>query len=676
MKKIILIIAGILFSFSFTFAYLAGGQKWNDGDLPVVYRINVNGTPDCTDEFTAIQSALQTWEDECRSYWDITYSGTTTATAIGVNDGQNVIRWVESATEPLYASLGSGVIAANFRIWVGTRLVDADIAFNGVDFTWGTGGEPTRMDVQTIALHELGHSLRLRDMYPAVNGPKVMYGYGDAGLIKHSLHQDDRDGIAYIYPTNTNDRVWIQDAPDDFGCVPYSGGYNAWWSIDDIRFVPYPPHVGSTCTIYVTGRNMYPTAQAATITVEVHDPDVNLNAGPPFLWSSTQTDQTIKPSGDSLLEGKREFSFSWPVSSSSFDEGHYCVIATVQTAGDIITNPWPPADNDVACHNINISEALSVGKSTYFTFNAGNPTGVPVTMTLHVDRKNQPKGWRSLLEQYPEDQAIPLDKGQTLLPIKLLLAPEQAADGEFAEVNISSILERQGTREQIGGGGITARGIVGEPHDVGITGLDLPTDLIDPNTPVNPKATVKNFRTYAEEFPVECTIDDGSAYADTQTVKLGDGEEKSVLFKEWSAVGGGHTVVVRTLHPMDAFPENNAQSGGIGVYGMIDKDTTRSVVEPITPPKAFEFAPCRPNPSGRTVSLSYALPIGTSVSLKVYDVAGNLVKRLVEGYEPAGVRQLVWDGMDTVGKSVHSGVYFIRFETPNYQANQKIILIR
>ncbi len=57
------------------------------------------------------------------------------------------------------------------------------------------------MDVQNIAIHELGHSLQRLDLYGTADTEKTMYGIAADGEIKkRTLHADDIAGIRYIYP--------------------------------------------------------------------------------------------------------------------------------------------------------------------------------------------------------------------------------------------------------------------------------------------------------------------------------------------------------------------------------------------------------------------------------------------------------------------------------------------
>jgi hypothetical protein len=74
--------------------------------------------------------------------------------------------------------------------------------------------------------------------------------------------------------------------------------------------------------------------------------------------------------------------------------------------------------------------------------------------------------------------------------------------------------------------------------------------------------------------------------------------------------------------------------------------------------------------------IRYSLPYATHVNLKVYDVSGRVVTRLVDGEVQPGVHDLVWNAKDNAGRKCASGVYFVRYVTEEYQASKKMVLIK
>jgi hypothetical protein len=69
-----------------------------------------------------------------------------------------------------------------------------------------------------------------------------------------------------------------------------------------------------------------------------------------------------------------------------------------------------------------------------------------------------------------------------------------------------------------------------------------------------------------------------------------------------------------------------------------------------------------PNPFARRTVIGYRLPSTSRVTLKIYNVAGQLVRTLIDKEEPAGEKSAVWDGKTDTGEEVSSGLYFYRLE--------------
>jgi len=62
--------------------------------------------------------------------------------------------------------------------------------------------------------------------------------------------------------------------------------------------------------------------------------------------------------------------------------------------------------------------------------------------------------------------------------------------------------------------------------------------------------------------------------------------------------------------------------------------------------------------------------------VKVYNVAGQAVRTLVEGLEPAGRHIVTWDGRDGSGRKSGSGTYFYCLEAGERKAVRKLVIIR
>ncbi|MCK5595828.1 MAG: T9SS type A sorting domain-containing protein, partial [Candidatus Eisenbacteria sp.] len=83
-----------------------------------------------------------------------------------------------------------------------------------------------------------------------------------------------------------------------------------------------------------------------------------------------------------------------------------------------------------------------------------------------------------------------------------------------------------------------------------------------------------------------------------------------------------------------------------------------------------------PNPFNPVTAVSYGSPTESRVRLAVYNVAGRLVRTLVDGEVDPGYHSVVWDGRDNSGVEVGSGVYFCRMEAEGFDDTTKMVLLK
>jgi len=65
-----------------------------------------------------------------------------------------------------------------------------------------------------------------------------------------------------------------------------------------------------------------------------------------------------------------------------------------------------------------------------------------------------------------------------------------------------------------------------------------------------------------------------------------------------------------------------------------------------------------------------------SVDLAVYNLKGELVKRLISESMEAGEHEVHWNGRDGRGASQASGVYFARFVSGKVAMTQRLVLLQ
>lgn len=109
-------------------------------------------------------------------------------------------------------------------------------------------------------------------------------------------------------------------------------------------------------------------------------------------------------------------------------------------------------------------------------------------------------------------------------------------------------------------------------------------------------------------------------------------------------------------------------TAGCQPQGTVDAPPARTSV--------LELAGARPNPARTSTHLAFALPRATGVDLRVYDLAGRLVRTLASGVHAEGRFDATWDLRDALGVPVPNGVYFARLIAGDDRRTRPVIVAR
>jgi parallel beta-helix repeat protein len=144
----------------------------------------------------------------------------------------------------------------------------------------------------------------------------------------------------------------------------------------------------------------------------------------------------------------------------------------------------------------------------------------------------------------------------------------------------------------------------------------------------------------------------------------GSGEVASIKFKVLREGPVNLTSRVLDLRDVDNYPIScTFNKGAVGpTAGKPDK---------------FALLQNYPNPFNPETYISFALPVASPVSLKIYNVAGQLVKSLADGEQmSAGLHMVRWDGTNQTGEKVASGIYFYKMNAGDFQATKKMVVTK
>ena len=93
-------------------------------------------------------------------------------------------------------------------------------------------------------------------------------------------------------------------------------------------------------------------------------------------------------------------------------------------------------------------------------------------------------------------------------------------------------------------------------------------------------------------------------------------------------------------------------------------------------PDEFELSQNYPNPFNPTTLINYQAPTAGHVELKVYNTLGQEIRTLANSIQSIGTHQAAWDGRDSHGNVVPSGVYFYQLKAGSFVKTRKMLFIR
>jgi uncharacterized repeat protein (TIGR01451 family) len=131
-----------------------------------------------------------------------------------------------------------------------------------------------------------------------------------------------------------------------------------------------------------------------------------------------------------------------------------------------------------------------------------------------------------------------------------------------------------------------------------------------------------------------------------------------------------NTASVTAVDQADPVPGNDSDSVDITVQTSTGTPILASL------PTSYALGLSHPNPFRQATTIPFDLPVSGLARVSIWDVSGRLVKTMAEGEMAAGRYQPRWDGRDDAGRTVASGIYFVRFESGTFSDTRKIIRVR
>lgn len=174
--------------------------SWNQTELTYAFDTGTNDVAGDA-EFQAVRNAFQTWA----SVIQLTFR------EVGEGDNPNVLIGWRPANDPDLNMQGGTLAHADFPpgCSVVTNTLPKPVHFDDTEHAWTIGAAPGAFDVESVALHEIGHILGLA--HTNVSGA-VMFPSISPNTTVRNLAQDDIQGIQQLYPARQTDRCFVATA--------------------------------------------------------------------------------------------------------------------------------------------------------------------------------------------------------------------------------------------------------------------------------------------------------------------------------------------------------------------------------------------------------------------------------------------------------------------------------
>lgn len=164
--------------------------RWTKRNLTFAFD---TGTADTAGEFTAVRNAFKTWA----AIVPLTF------TEVATNQAPDLFVDWRPANDPDHSMVGTVLAHADFPpgCSVITNTLPKPLHFDDSEHMWTIGAVANAFDIETVALHEIGHLLGLAHSNVAGS---VMFPTVSDNFTKRSLTADDISGIKSLYPHQDN----------------------------------------------------------------------------------------------------------------------------------------------------------------------------------------------------------------------------------------------------------------------------------------------------------------------------------------------------------------------------------------------------------------------------------------------------------------------------------------
>ena len=93
-------------------------------------------------------------------------------------------------------------------------------------------------------------------------------------------------------------------------------------------------------------------------------------------------------------------------------------------------------------------------------------------------------------------------------------------------------------------------------------------------------------------------------------------------------------------------------------------------------PEYFRVSPNYPNPFNPSTTIDIQTSKRDNLDVRIFDARGNLISVLINENMESGHYVLQWSGVDDMGRSMPTGIYFLQVRSGAESNTQKMIMLK
>ncbi len=90
----------------------------------------------------------------------------------------------------------------------------------------------------------------------------------------------------------------------------------------------------------------------------------------------------------------------------------------------------------------------------------------------------------------------------------------------------------------------------------------------------------------------------------------------------------------------------------------------------------FTVLPAYPNPFNPSTTITYRIETANNLIVNIYDITGQLINTLQNGYQSQGWHSIIWNGTDNNNNQVPAGIYLEKITSNNTTKTTKLMLLK